>query len=171
MSPSSRLAIVPGSFDPVTLGHADIVSRAAALFDRVLVGVLINADKRPLFSVDERVRLIREAVAASGLTNVEVEAFDGLLVDFAARRGACAVVRGVRSSTDLDYETQLAGMNRHLNRAVETIMLPADGAVAHISSRLVRDIIAHGGSIDGLVPDVVRDAVQARRQAAVTRQV
>jgi pantetheine-phosphate adenylyltransferase len=170
MTSSSRRVVLPGSFDPVTLGHTDILARAAALYERVIVAVLVNAEKRPMFTATERVGMLRGAAEERRLANVEVEAFDGLLVDFAAARGAGAIVRGLRSATDLDYERQLAGMNRHLNREIETVFLTSSSACSHISSRLVRDVIAHGGSVDGLVPASVLDLVARRRRAATTRQ-
>lgn len=168
MNTPSRLAIFPGSFDPFTVGHADVAARAARLFDRVIVAILVNPDKRPMFDVDERVAMIRESMAET--TPVEVETFQGLLADFAARRGAAAIVRGLRSGTDFDYELQMAGMNRHLQAGTETVFLtPAEGT-SYISSGLVREIITHGGPVDGLVPEPVRRRVLERRNSAGTRR-
>lgn len=167
MTQASRLAIFPGSFDPLTVGHVDILDRAARLFDRVIVAVLVNAEKRPLFSADERVAIIREAIA--GRAGLDVEAFDGLLMELAARRGASAIVRGLRNGLDFDYEQPMALMNRHLAPNVETVFLVPDGKVAHVSARLVRDIAANGGSVAGLVPPGVEARLAARRRAATTR--
>ena len=171
MSDTPRVAILPGSFDPVTLGHADVLERAAGLFDHLIVGVLDNPDKRPMFPVAERLEMLRGAARDLELANVEVEAFSGLLVEFAARRRAAAVVRGLRSMSDFDYESQMARMNRHLAPGLETVFLAASGARSHISSRLVRDIIGHGGAVEGLVPEAVVAHLARRRAAAATRQV
>lgn len=170
MSATPRIAVFAGSFDPITLGHTDVLARAAALFDRVVVGVLVNAAKHPMFDLDDRRSMIRHAMQSLELTNVEAEAFDGLLVDFAARKGATVIVRGLRSGADFDYEAQLAGMNRHLAPALDTVFLAASSGRAHISSGLVRDIIAHRGDVTGLVPDAVIDHLNRRRRAATTRQ-
>jgi pantetheine-phosphate adenylyltransferase len=169
MTQASRLAIFPGSFDPFTVGHVDILDRAARLFDRVIVAVLVNADKRPMFSADERVAIIREPIA--GRAGLEVEAFDGLLADLARRRGASAIGRGRGNAADFDYESPMALMNRHLAPAIETVFLVPDGKVAHVSARLVRDIAANGGSVAGLVPPAVEARLAARRHAATTRPV
>ena len=124
----TRLAICPGSFDPLTVGHVDLVERAAALFDRVVVAILVNSDKSPLFTQAERVAIVREVFAP--VKNVDVEAFDGLLVDYADRRGAVAIVRGLRSATDTDYELSMSLMNRHLKPSVDTVFLPTAASVA-----------------------------------------
>ncbi len=161
------IAVVPGSFDPVTLGHVDVVRRARALFDEVVVGVAVNAGKSPLLPVDERVRLIEAAVA--GLPGVRVAEVPGLLVDFCRAVGATAVVKGLRSGGDYDAELPMAWMNAHLG--VETLFLPATPEVAHIASSLVKDVARHGGPIDGLVPDGVAAAVQAALEGRLGRQV
>lgn len=171
MTASPRVAVFAGSFDPITLGHTDVLERASRLFERIVVGVLVNADKRPMFDVDDRRSMIRHAVEALGLTNIEAEAFDGLLVDFAKRKGAGVIVRGLRSAADFDYEAPMAGMNRHLDAAIDTVFLAAAPSRAHLSSSLVRDIIAHRGDVTGLVPDAVIDHLNRRRRAATTRQV
>jgi len=160
MSVKPRVAIFPGSFDPPTLGHLDVIKRAAALFDTLIVALLENAAKHPMFSTSERVTLLRQSTA--GLENVEVDVFDGLLADYVRRRQASVVVRGVRGGTDLDYERQMADTNRHLNPAMDTVFLSPSPDVAHISSTLVRDIARHGGSIRGLVPVPVETALTAR---------
>jgi pantetheine-phosphate adenylyltransferase len=168
MSHPSRLAIFPGSFDPLTNGHLDVIRRAAGLFDAVVVAVLVNADKRPFFTLAERTAMIREAI--DGFESVTVEHFEGLLVDFAARRGASAVVRGVRGAADFDYEWQMAHMNRHLADGIETVLLVPSQKYMVISSHLVREIAAMGGPLDGLVPRAVAPAYDARRRAVTERQ-
>ncbi len=147
------VAIYPGSFDPLTNGHVDIIHRGARLFDRIVVGVLINLEKAPLFTVPERVAIAREVFR--DLPNVEVDTFDGLLVDYARRKGANVIVRGLRAISDFEYEMQMALMNRRLNGEVETVfMMPAE-PYTYVSSRLVKEIVALGGSVHGLVPDTV----------------
>lgn len=149
---------MPGSFDPVTLGHLDVVRRAADLFEEVVVAVATNAGKAPLLPVADRVALVDRAVV--GIARVRVEEVPGLLVDFCREIGATAVVKGLRSGGDYDAELPMAWMNRHLG--VETLFLPADPAVAHIASSLVKDVARHGGRIDDLVPPGVADVVRAR---------
>lgn len=153
------LAVCPGSFDPVTLGHLDVVRRAARLFDGVVVAVATNTAKTPLLTLDERVGLVRDAVA--DLPGVRVEPVAGLLVDFCARIGATALVKGVRGGGDWEAELAMALMNRHLT-GVETVFLPADRSVVHIASSLVKDVARHGGRIEDLVPDGVATLVRAR---------
>lgn len=165
MPHSSRLAIVPGSFDPLTNGHVDLVHRAAGLFDRVIVALLVNAGKQPLFSLAEREAMARAVFA--DVPGVEVDAFDGLLVEYARRRGAHAVVRGVQSAADLDYEAPMARMNRHLASSVDTVfLLPSEG-LGFISSRLVKEVAGLGGAIDALVPPAV--AARMAERSARTR--
>lgn len=157
------IAIFPGSFDPITNGHLDIISRAARLFDRLVVAILVNPEKAPLFSVPERVALLREVLAE--WPTVEVDTFGGLLVDYAQRRGAAAVVRGLRAISDFEYEMQMALMNRRLSPRLETVfMMPAE-TYSYVSSRLVKEVFALGGSITGLVPEVVEARLRERRQA------
>ena len=157
----TRLAICPGSFDPLTVGHVDLVERAAALFDRVVVAILVNSDKSPLFTQAERVAIVREVFAP--VKNVDVEAFDGLLVDYADRRGAVAIVRGLRSATDTDYELSMSLMNRHLKPSVDSVFLPTAASVAHVSSRLVKEVWRLGGDVRGLVPPAVEARLRAMR--------
>lgn len=145
-----RIAVCPGSFDPITYGHIDIIKRAARLFDRVIVVVLNNEAKKSLFSMEERFAFIEQVV--NTLDNVTVDSADGLLVDYALKVGACAVVKGVRGGLDLEYEQRIITINRHLGSNIETILLPADVQYAHISSTLVREIATLGGNIEGLVP-------------------
>jgi pantetheine-phosphate adenylyltransferase len=160
------VAIYPGSFDPLTSGHVDIIQRGAKLFDRIVVGVLLNLDKSPLFTVAERVDIAREVFA--GYTNVEVDTFDGLLVEYARRKGASVIVRGLRAISDFEYEMQMALMNRHLNPDVETVfMMPAE-AYTYVSSRLVKEVVALGGSVHGLVPELVESRLREKRHARAT---
>lgn len=156
-----RLAIVPGSFDPLTAGHVEIVGRAARLFDRVVVAVLVNEQKTPLLPADDRVALARQVFA--GEARVEVETFGGLLVEYAARRGAAAVVRGLRQAADFDYEWPMTVMNRRMAPAIETVFLVPSPEVSAISSRLVKEIWRLGGDIGGLVPPQVEHHLRALR--------
>jgi pantetheine-phosphate adenylyltransferase len=147
------VALYPGSFDPLTNGHVDIIQRGSRLFDRIVVAVLVNLEKAPLFSVAERVSIARDVF--HDWPNVEVDTFDGLLVDYARRRKASVIVRGLRAISDFEYEMQMALMNRRLNDAVETVfMMPAE-PYTYVSSRLVKEVVALGGSVHGLVPDLV----------------
>jgi pantetheine-phosphate adenylyltransferase len=156
----TRLAVCPGSFDPVTNGHVDVIRRAAGLFDEVVVAVLGNPAKRGLFDVPERVELIEASLA--GLRGVRVDAVGGgLLVDYCRSIGASAVVKGLRSGTDFAYELPMALMNRHLT-GLETVFLPGDPTLEHVSSSLVKEVAAHGGDVRGLVPDAVLDRLLAR---------
>ncbi len=158
-----RVAVYPGSFDPITNGHVDIIARGARLFDRIIVAVLVNLDKRPLFTLDERVETAREVFRQE--PKVEIEAFDGLLIDFARQRGATSIVRGLRAISDFEYEFQMALMNRRLAPDIETVfMMPAE-AYTYISSRLVREVFGLGGAVKGLVPA----AVEARLRRKVAR--
>jgi len=160
-----RRAVCPGSYDPVTSGHLDVIGRAAALYDEVVVAVLHNPAKAGTFTVAERVAFIEEAVAAmAGTTGrVRVEAFGGrLLVDVCRDVEADVVLKGLRGGTDFAYELPMALMNRHLT-GLETVFVPGDPAYGHVSSSLVKEVAALGGDVTGLVPDVVRDALVARR--------
>jgi pantetheine-phosphate adenylyltransferase len=157
-----RTAIYPGSFDPLTNGHLDVIQRAAKLFDRVIVAVAHNASKSPLFTADERAGLLATTLADVGAANVEVDRFDGLLVDYVARRGGCAVVRGLRAVSDFEFEFQLALMNRKLNESVETIFLMPKDTYSFLSSRLVKEIARLGGDVSAFVPAHVRDALRVR---------
>jgi pantetheine-phosphate adenylyltransferase len=157
---TERLAVFAGTFDPVTHGHLDVVARGVALFDRLVVAVLVNPAKSPLLSLDDRVRLLRVAVAR--WPTVEVETFQGLLADYVAERHAVAVLRGIRSAAEFTDESQIAMMNRHLNPQCETVFLASSAAHLHISSRLVREIAGLGGSLAGLVPEHVAEALAHR---------
>jgi len=154
-------AIYPGSFDPMTFGHIDIIERSARLFDNVIVAILINAQKAPLFSVDERIDIMRE-ILKPRFQHVEVAVFHGLLVDYAKKRNAQVIVRGIRAVTDYEYEFQMALMNRRLDPSIETVfMMPAE-QYSYLSSRLVKEIAELGGSVAGLVPEIVEQRLKQR---------
>jgi pantetheine-phosphate adenylyltransferase len=155
-----RIAVYPGSFDPLTNGHLDIIHRATRLFDRVLVAVLENEGKAPLFSVAERMELTSRSI--EGLDGVEVHSFSGLLVDFMRRMNATVVVRGIRAVSDYEYELQMALMNRELHSEVETIFMIPAVEYTFVASRLVKEVFRLGGDISHLVPAPVLDALRAR---------
>jgi len=160
------VAIYPGSFDPLTNGHVDIIQRGSRLFDRIVVGVLINLEKAPLFTVPERVDIARSVFRE--WPNVEVDTFDGLLVDYARRKRATVIVRGLRAISDFEYEMQMALMNRRLNPDVETVfMMPAE-PYTYVSSRLVKEVVALGGSVSGLVPRIVEERLRDKKLARAT---
>lgn len=159
--PNRETIIYPGSFDPPTNGHLDLITRASKLFDRLIVAVLGQDGKQPLFSVEERLGMLR--VSTSSLENVTVESFDGLLVDYARRNQARLILRGIRAVSDYEYELQMALMNRKLLPELETIfMLPAE-AYSYLSSRLVKEVWGLGGDIHDLVPEVVEARLRAKR--------
>jgi pantetheine-phosphate adenylyltransferase len=161
------LAVYPGSFDPLTNGHVDIIARGARLFDRIIVAIAVNAEKAPLFTMDERVEIAR-AVFKDQPT-VEIEAFDGLLVDYVARRRADVIVRGLRAVSDFEFEFQMALMNRRLNGKIETVfMMPAE-QYSYISSRLIKEVFALGGQVHGLVPDMVEARLREKVSGQPTR--
>ena len=164
----TRIAIYPGSFDPLTNGHVDIIERGARIFDSIIVAILANVEKTPLFSESERVTIIRDVFKDK--PNVQVEAFEGLLVDYAQRKQANVLVRGLRAVSDFEYEFQMALMNRHLAPGLETVfMMPAE-QYTYISSRLIKEVFTLGGEVTGLVPPVVeeqlREKAKGRRQKA-----
>jgi pantetheine-phosphate adenylyltransferase len=155
------LAVYPGSFDPITNGHVDIISRGARLFDRIVVAMLVNAEKSPLFSMEERVEIARAVFRDH--QNVEVDTFDGLLVDYVVRRNAQVIVRGLRAVSDFEFEFQMALMNRRLNDRIETIfMMPAE-QYSYISSRLIKEVFSLGGRVQGLVPELVEARLRDKR--------
>ena len=158
MASDLRRAVCPGSYDPVTNGHIDVVTRAATLFDEVVVAVLYNPAKEGAFPVDERVSLLEDSLA--GVGNLRVEAFaDRLLVDVCRDVGATAIVKGLRGGTDFAYELPMALMNKHLT-GIETVFLPGDPRFEHVSSSLVKEVVKYGGDVSGLVPDPVLDALK-----------
>jgi len=158
--PPSVIAIYPGSFDPITNGHLDLIQRGSGMFDKLIVSILRNENKEPLFSVEERTEMLREVVA--GFPNVEVDSFDGLLVDHAAAHGATVLLRGIRAISDYEYELQMALMNRRLRPGIETIFMMANETYSFISSRLVKEVYGLGGNISGLVPPSVEKRMQRR---------
>ena len=156
----STLAVYPGSFDPLTNGHVDIISRGARLFDRIIVAILVNAEKAPLFTMDERVEITRSVFKTH--SNVEVDTFDGLLVDYVERRDAQVIVRGLRAVSDFEFEFQMALMNRRLRPKIETVfMMPAE-QYTYISSRLIKEVFSLGGRVEGLVPDLVEQRLRGK---------
>ena len=160
------VAIYPGSFDPLTMGHVDIIQRGSRFFEQIIVAVSINVQKSPLFTVHERVDIVREVFA--GRTNVVVDTFDGLLVDYARLKHASVLVRGLRAVSDFEYEMQMALMNRRLNPDVETIfMMPAE-PYTYVSSRLVKEVVALGGSVKGIVPEIVERRLREKKLARET---
>jgi len=158
--PSSIVAIYPGSFDPITNGHLDLVQRGARMFGKLIVSILRNDAKEPLFSVEERMDMLREVVGV--YSNVEVDCFDGLLVDYAAARSATVLLRGIRAISDYEYELQMALMNRRLRPEIETVFMMANEAYSFISSRMVKQVYSLGGNISGLVPPSVEARMHHR---------
>ncbi len=148
-----RIAVYPGTFDPLTNGHVDIIERGAALFDRIVVAILVNPEKSPLFSVAERVEMTGAVFASR--PGVEVDTFEGLLVDYASKRRADVIVRGLRAISDFEFEMQMALMNRRLSPTIETVLMMPAESYTYLSSRLVKQVFALGGSIRGLVPELV----------------
>ena len=158
-----RIAIYPGSFDPVTLGQLDIIRRASGLFDRLIVAVMHNQNKKPMFSVEERKEMLRRTTA--DLPNVEIESFGGLLADYAHSKNACVLVKGLRAVSDFEYEFQMALANRKLNAELDTVFLMTSSEYMYLSSSVVKDIAVHGGSVAGFVPDeIVQDIVRRTRK-------
>lgn len=155
-------AIYPGTFDPITNGHIDIVRRSAKLFDKVVISIAMSSRKQPLFSLEERVELAQTAL--KDLDNVEVEGFKGLLADYANEKGATVLIRGVRAVADFEYEYQLASVNRKLNPQLESVLLTPSSETSHISSTIVRDVAAHHGDVSAFVPDVVKQALDKKFQ-------
>jgi pantetheine-phosphate adenylyltransferase len=157
----ARIGVYPGTFDPITLGHMDIIGRGAKLVDRLIVGVTTNIAKSPMFSDEERIATVKREVAELE-GDIHVVGFNSLLVDFAKSQGAATVIRGIRGVTDFEYEYQLTGMNRQLNHEIETIFLMADVSLQPIASKLVKEIAIYGGEIAKFVTPAVRDEVRAR---------
>jgi pantetheine-phosphate adenylyltransferase len=156
-----RIGVYPGTFDPITLGHMDIIRRGAKLVDRFVVGVTTNPSKSPMFTVEERLATVRREVASIG-GDIDVVAFDSLLMDFAESMGASIIVRGLRAVADFEYEYQMAGMNQQLNNRVETVFLMADVALQPIASRLVKEIAFYGGDVTKFVPRAVIGEIRDR---------
>jgi pantetheine-phosphate adenylyltransferase len=159
--PNGRLALCPGTYDPVTYGHLDVIERCATIFDRVLIGVVRGSrNKQPMFTPEERIDLIRDSVGH--LDNVEVEGFNSLVTEFARSRGATAIVKGLRAISDFDYEFQMSQFNKRLADEIETVYLPASAQYSFLSSSGVREVAAWGGSVDAWVPPHVAEALRQR---------
>jgi pantetheine-phosphate adenylyltransferase len=156
----SKLAIYPGSFDPVTNGHIDIIVRGLKIFDRIVVGILNNPAKNPLFSVKERKEMLQASL--KGFASVEIDTFDGLLVDYALHRGAQAILRGMRAVSDFEYEFQMALMNRRLNREIQTVFLMTGLRWIFTSSSIIKEAARFGGNINGMVPKIVNQKLQQK---------
>ncbi|HAO5755697.1 TPA: pantetheine-phosphate adenylyltransferase [Listeria monocytogenes] len=155
-----KIAVIPGTFDPITNGHLDIIERASKIFDVLYVSVLNNSSKKPLFTIEERMEMIRQVTAH--LPNVQVESASGLTVDYAATRGATAIVRGLRAVSDFEYEMQIASMNRTLNADIETFFVMTNTKYSFLSSSMVKEVAQYQGDISELVPEIVNKAVQAK---------
>jgi len=158
----TRVGVYPGTFDPITLGHADIIRRGAKLVDHLILGVTTNPSKDPMFTPDERIAMVEREVAFLGLNNVSVVGFNALLMKFAEKQGASVIIRGLRAVADFEYEYQMAGMNQQLNAGIETVFLMADVGLQPIASKLVKEIALFGGDITKFVSPAVRDDVVAR---------
>ena len=158
--PPNVIAIYPGSFDPITNGHLDLIQRGSRMFDRLIVSILRNDAKQPLFSVEERMEMLREVVHL--YPNVSVDSFDGLLVDYASAHSATVLLRGIRAISDYEYELQMALMNRRLRPDIETVFMMANETYSFISSRLVKEVFGLGGNINGLVPPSVEGRLRQR---------
>jgi pantetheine-phosphate adenylyltransferase len=157
-----RKGVYPGTFDPITLGHMDIIRRGAKLVDHLIIGVTTNPAKSPMFSDEERLAMVAREVAAAGISNVSVVGFNALLMHFAQEQGASMIIRGLRAVADFEYEYQMAGMNQQLNVEIETVFLMADVSLQPIASRLVKEIALYGGSIRKFVTPGVADDLEAR---------
>ncbi len=156
-----KTGVYPGTFDPITLGHMDIIRRGAKLVDRLVIGVTTNPSKTPMFSVEERIAMVRREIDGMG-ADIHIVSFDSLLMDFAEREGASVILRGLRAVSDFEYEYQMAGMNQQLNDRVETVFLMADVSLQPIASRLVKEIALYGGDIGKFVPEAVARDVADR---------
>lgn len=155
-----RSAVCPGTFDPVTNGHLDIISRGLSIFDKVIVAVAVNPKKQPLFGIEERLRFIRESI--KGLADVEVASFDGLLVDYVKSKGGIAIIRGLRAISDFEYELQMALMNRRLDMNIETVFMMPSEEYSFLTSTIVKEAAMFGGSVKGLVPEAVEEALKEK---------
>jgi len=160
-----KIALYPGTFDPVTLGHLDIIRRAAGVCDKLVIGVLPNSAKRPWFSVEERIELIKKVT--SDLDNVEVESFDGLTVDFGKKIGASVIVRGLRAITDFEYELQIAQINHRLNPDIDTIFFTTSVEYSYVSSSIAKEVASYGGDVSGLVPSEIIDDLFEKHKSRI----
>lgn len=159
---TQRIGVYPGTFDPITLGHLDIIRRGAKLVDKLIIGVTTNPSKNPMFTPEERMAMVVREVAEQGIDNVEVVGFNALLMKFARAQGANVIVRGLRAVADFEYEYQMAGMNQQLDAEIETVFLMADVSLQPIASKLVKEIALFGGEIADFVTPAIRDEVVAR---------
>ena len=157
-----RVAVYPGSFDPLTNGHVDIILRGSRIFDRIIVAILENVEKTPLFGLEERIEIAREVFKKQ--PNVEVDEFGGLLVDYVEQRGANVIVRGLRAISDFEYELQMALMNHRLNPQVETVFMMPTEPYTYVSSKLVKEVVTLGGSVSGLVPEIVESRLRKKQK-------
>lgn len=157
-----RIAVYPGSFDPVTNGHIDIIRRSSRTFDKVYVAVLVNSSKKPLFSIEQRMEWIRKVT--QGLDNVEVDTFSGLLVDYMREKGAGIIIKGLRAVSDFEYEFQMALMNHKLSKDIETLFMMTSAKYQYLSSSIVKEVARHGGCLDGLVPDEMKEEILKKAQ-------
>ena len=157
---SEKTAIYPGTFDPITNGHLSIIRRALEIFDRLIVAILINPRKKPLFSIEERIFMIKEATKDMG--NIEVDTFEGLLVDYAVKKGVNVIIRGLRATSDFEFEFQMALMNRKLNRSVQSIFLMTDYKWLYVSSSIIKEVASFGGDVRGLVPEIVYEKLKEK---------
>jgi pantetheine-phosphate adenylyltransferase len=164
----NKVAVVPGSFDPITNGHLDIIRRAADIFDIVYVAVMNNSSKRPLFDVQERMDLIKEVT--NSLSNVKVESSSGLLINYAKSKNANAIIRGLRAVSDFEYEMQITAMNRFLDEHIETFFIMTQNKHSFLSSSIVKEVSQYGGNIHGLVPDLVEDALKEKYKQKLDRK-
>lgn len=159
-----RIGVYPGSFDPITLGHVDIIGRGAKLVDKLIIGITTNISKSPMFSIEERIEMVRREVSGVDC-EIEIVGFNALLMNFAKSQNASIILRGLRAVTDFEYEYQMTGMNQQLNAEIETVFLMADVALQPIASKLVKEIAFYGGDISKFVPPMVKIAVDARVRA------
>ena len=167
-SQAPRVAIYPGSFDPLTNGHVDIIERGAKIFDSIVVAILVNVEKTPLFSESERIAIIRDVFRAH--PNVQADTFSGRLVDYAQKKNATVLVRGLRAVSDFEYEFQMALMNRHLAPGLETVFMMPDEKYTYISSRLIKEVFTLGGEITGLVPPIVEEQLRAKQKSRKSKR-
>ncbi len=157
---TERRAIYPGTFDPITNGHLSIVRRGLKIFDKLIIAILNNPNKVPLFSVEERIEMISESL--KGVSNIEIDTFDGLLVDYAVQKGACVILRGLRAMSDFEYEFQMALMNRKLNRDIQSVFLMTDYKWFYTSSTIIKEAASFGGDVSGLVPEIVNKKLKEK---------